>query len=88
MKPLNYYEGRQQTYLKHFFLEREAELIKVYARRMKEVGHFDFVTWTRVMKPLADRSYFYLVYGTRHGKGLREFRGVERRFVEDRRRFG
>jgi hypothetical protein len=32
--------------------------------------------------PAADRTYFHLVYGTRHVKGLVEFRKVEEKFVE------
>ena len=27
MKPVEYYEGREQTYLKHFFLERYLETV-------------------------------------------------------------
>jgi hypothetical protein len=33
------------------------------------------------MKPTIDRSYFYLVYGTRHLKGLCEFSNVEKKFA-------
>jgi hypothetical protein len=33
------------------------------------------------MKPTMDRSYFYLVYGTRHLKGLCEFSDVEKKFA-------
>ncbi|MDA2925592.1 three-Cys-motif partner protein TcmP [Acidobacteria bacterium AH-259-L09] len=65
---------------------REAEIISFYAGRMKEVGQFDYCTWTRIMKPLVEKSYFYLVYGTRHPKGLIEFRGVEKKFVEEQER--
>lgn len=38
------------------------------------------------MNPLAERSYFYLVYATRHVKGLREFRQTEKRLVQEQER--
>lgn len=66
--------------------DREEALLALYQRRLKEVGGFRFATRTRILKPLADRVYFYLVYGTRHPKGLVEFRGVERQFLEEQER--
>ncbi len=44
---------------------REAAILSVYRERFRRIGEFDHVTSTRVLKPLADRSYFHLVYGTR-----------------------
>lgn len=53
---------------------------------MRVAGKFNHVTSTRILKPTSDRAYFYLVYGTRHPKGLIEFRGVERQGVEEQER--
>jgi hypothetical protein len=53
---------------------------------MRSMGDFTYITSTRILKPTADRSYFYLVYGTRHVKGLREFRGVEKQAIEEQER--
>lgn len=53
---------------------------------MKAVGVFDFVTSTRIKKPLSERSYFYLVYATRHPEGLLEFRKVEEREILEQER--
>lgn len=39
------------------------------------------MTSTRILMPAADRTYFHLVYGTRHVKGLVEFRKVEEKVV-------
>jgi hypothetical protein len=62
---------------------REDAIVELYRERMRTAGDFKHATSTRIMKPLADRSYFYLVYGTRHVKGLQEFRGVEKLAVEE-----
>lgn len=60
-------------------VSREEAILEVYLQRLKEFGKFEHVTSTRIKKPLAERTYFYLVYGTRHFKGLYEFRETERR---------
>ena len=65
---------------------REEAILRVYRERFRLVGKFKHVTSTRILKPLADRSYFHLVYGTRHWKGLDEFRGVEKRAVNEQER--
>lgn len=65
---------------------REDAIIELYRDRMRSSGGFKHVTSTRVLKPLADRSYFYLIYGTRHVKGLQEFRGVEKVAVGEQER--
>lgn len=64
----------------------EDESIQLYSERIKEAGRFNHVTWTRILHPTSDRTYFYLVYGTRHWKGLLEFRNVEKRFVDEQER--
>lgn len=63
-------------------LSIEAAAVEVYANRLKKFGDFGYVTWTRILKPKADRSYFYLIYATRHWKGIQEFRGVEKKAVD------
>lgn len=62
---------------------REDAILDVYQERLRQFGGFKYVTSTRILKPLADRSYFFLVYGTRHWKGLVEFRAVEKKAVEE-----
>ncbi len=64
-------------------LEREDAIIETYCERLKQVGKVKYVTSTRVLFGTADRTYFYLVYGTNHQKGLVEFRKVESRTVEE-----
>ncbi len=61
---------------------REDAILEVFRERLRNFGSFSYVTSTRVLNPLSDRSYFHLVYGTRHWKGLVEFRHVEKKAVD------
>ncbi len=65
---------------------REDAIIAFYRERMKATGRFDFATSTRIKKPLSERSYFYLIYGTRHPEGLLEFRKAEEKAVAEQER--
>jgi three-Cys-motif partner protein len=65
---------------------REENIVELYRERMRTQGTFKHVTSTRILKPIADRAYYYLVYGTRHVRGLLEFRGVEKQTVEEQER--
>jgi three-Cys-motif partner protein len=65
---------------------REEAILELYCERMRTAGNFNYVTSTRILKPTADRSYFYLLYGTRHVKGLQEFRGVEKQAIGEQER--
>jgi hypothetical protein len=62
--------------------DREAGILGVFCDRLRAAGRFEYVTSTRVMQPLAERTYFYLVYATRHWKGVEEFRSVEEKALE------
>lgn len=62
--------------------DREAAIIGVFCDRLRKAGGFEYVTSTRIMQPLAERTYFYLVYATRHWKGVEEFRAVEEKALE------
>lgn len=65
---------------------REDAIISLYTERLKSKGGFRFATSTRIKKPLVDRSYFYLVYGTRHDEGIVEFRSVEKKEISEQER--
>jgi len=64
-------------------LSREAAAVEVYTARLKKHGNFKYVTSTRILKPLADRSYFYLIYATEHWKGIQEFRQIEKKAINE-----
>lgn len=64
----------------------EAQTVQLYCERVKMAGKFSHVTSTRILKPISDRTYFHLVYATRHWKGVLEFRNVEQKFVYEQER--
>lgn len=64
-------------------ISREDAIIRVYQERLRQAGGFRHVTSTQIKKPLAERTYFYLVYATRHWKGLVEFREVEKKTIRE-----
>ena len=65
---------------------REDATLDLYRERLRKFGKFPYVTSTRILKPLSERSYFHLVYGTRHWKGLIEYRNVEKKAVDEQER--
>lgn len=66
--------------------DRENSIVDTYRENLRTAGRFQHVTSTRILKPISDRSYFHLVYGTRHVRGLLEFRGVEKKAAEEQER--
>jgi hypothetical protein len=60
-------------------LSREEGVLELFRTQLKKVGGFDYVLSTRIRHRLAEKAHFYLVYGTRHEKGLVEFRNVEKK---------
>jgi three-Cys-motif partner protein len=69
---------------------RETAILDVFMLRLKMIGGYPHVTYTAILKPLSERTYFHLVYATRHWRGLDEFRKVEADAMEvqERVRFG
>lgn len=67
-------------------LDREEAIVAAYCRRLKEACGFALVVSAVVLHPHKDRSHYHLVYGTRHRKGLRVFRDVERKAMEEQER--
>lgn len=59
--------------------DREDASVALYLEQLRAAGGFNHVTSTRILKPLHDRAYFHLIYGTRSPKGIFEFREVERK---------
>jgi len=67
-------------------VSREEAILNVYQTRARIAGNLPYMTLTRIMKPLADRTYFYLVYGTKNWDGIRTFRKIEEKTVEEQER--
>jgi three-Cys-motif partner protein len=62
---------------------REEAILDFYKERMRAAGGLAHVTSTRILMPATDRTYFHLVYGTRHVKGLVEFRKSEEKCIQE-----
>ena len=63
--------------------EREDEAVRRYCDLLRRQGRFKYVCALPVMKANADAMHFYLIYGTRHEKGVEVFKHVERRAEEE-----
>ncbi len=63
--------------------DRENASVDLYKEQLRTTGAYTFVTSTRILKPLHDRAYFYLIYATRNPKGILEFREVEKQTLKE-----
>jgi len=57
--------------------ERKAILVEAFGRSLKQLGNYDYVAETTVLRPLKDRPLFCLFYATRHPKGIEVFRDCQ-----------
>jgi three-Cys-motif partner protein len=57
---------------------KEEAILEVFKSKLRQVCSFTFVASARVRNRTAGKTHFHLVYGTRHQKGLVEFRRVEK----------
>jgi hypothetical protein len=62
--------------------DREDELLTLYAENLRAVGNFKYVCAAIVLYPEIDRSYFHLIYATRHRRGVEVFKTVERQAMD------
>lgn len=53
---------------------REEILVEAFRAALRKTGNYRFVTSLVVQKPLADRTLYHLVFGTRNPEGLSVFR--------------
>lgn len=59
--------------------ELEFAVVRKYCDMIKREGGFSCVSALPVMKPDSDAFNFYLIYATRHPKGVEVFKNVEKR---------
>jgi three-Cys-motif partner protein len=59
--------------------ELEFAVVRKYCDLIKREGDFSYVCALPVMKPDSDSFNFYLIYATRHAKGVEVFKRVEER---------
>jgi len=62
--------------------ELEFAVVRKYCDLIKREGAFSYVCALPVMKPDSDAFNFYLIYATRHPKGVEVFKSVEKRTEE------
>ena len=62
--------------------EQEEAIVRKYCDLIKAAGQFSYVCALPVMQPDKDAFNFYLIYATRHKKGVQVFKDVERRTEE------
>ena len=65
-------------------VEDREQIVEYYGMELQKHGDYPFVTFTPILKPLANRPYFYLLYCTRNIRGLIEFRSTEQRSLPAR----
>lgn len=76
-------KGNYKDELKHLEgREREDAVVFSYAKRIAEVGGFDYVPISIVQNPTKDRTHFHLVYATRNILGVEVFKEAERKALD------
>jgi three-Cys-motif partner protein len=61
--------------------EQENELVRTYANAVRNAGRFKYVCTLPVMKPDQDAFHFYMIYCTRHIKGVEVFKKTEKHVI-------
>jgi len=61
----------------------EEAILTIYLNRLKKFGNYPFVTYTKILKPITEKSFFYLIYGTRNLEGLRVFSKIEEKLFKE-----
>ncbi len=61
--------------------EQENEIVGSYANAIRNAGHFKYVCTLPVMKPDRDAFHFYMIYCTRHIKGVEVFKKTEKHVI-------
>ena len=57
--------------------ERKEILVGAFSESLRQLGGYDYVAETTVLRPLSDRPLYCLRYATRHEKGLAVFRDCQ-----------
>ena len=62
--------------------ERKGILIDAFRENVKQIGRYDYVVPTEVLRPLRDRTLYCLFYATRHQSGLAAFRECQTKALD------
>jgi hypothetical protein len=55
--------------------------VATYANLVRTTGQFSYVCTLPVMKPTQDAFHFYMIYGTRHIRGVEVFKETEKAVI-------
>ncbi len=61
----------------------EEAILTIYLNRLKKIGNYPFVTYTKILKPITEKSFFHLIYGTRNLEGLRVFSKIAEKLFKE-----
>jgi three-Cys-motif partner protein len=61
--------------------EQEEEIVSSYANSVRAAGKFKYVCTLPIMKPDQDAFHFYMIYGTRHSRGVEVFKDTEKHII-------
>jgi three-Cys-motif partner protein len=57
--------------------ERKAILVQAFSQSLRQLGKYQYVAETTVLRPLRDRPLYCLFYATRHHTGIQVFRDCQ-----------
>ena len=61
--------------------QQEDELVRLYANAVRKAGRFKYVCTLPVLKPDQDAFHYYMIYATRHIRGVEEFKATEKHVI-------
>jgi hypothetical protein len=61
--------------------EQEEELVRCYAAKVARAGNFNYTCTLPAMKGDQDAFHFYMIYATRHPRGVEVFKETERAVI-------
>jgi three-Cys-motif partner protein len=62
--------------------ERKVTLIEAFRENVKQIGKYNYVVPTEVLRPLKERTLYCLFYATRHESGLAAFRECQTKALD------
>jgi len=61
--------------------EQEDEMVRMYAGKIAAAGNFKYTCTLPVLKPDQDAFHFYMIYATRHARGVEVFKETEKSVI-------
>lgn len=62
--------------------ERKDILIRAFTENLQQIGHYQYIVPTEILRPLTNRTLYCLFYATRHEKGLAAFRECQTKALD------